>query len=68
MNRNNFRAVLEEIIQCTGIDPQLPEMYTTLTPEEQVKVVMSLIPKGRLESAQKTNKEVWERLMCGEVS
>jgi len=68
MNRNNYKSVLEEVIQCTGVESRLPHTYLTLTPEEQVKVVMSLLPESVLDSAKRSNEEVRERLMCGENS
>ena len=66
MNRNNYKAVLEEIIQCTKVSSQLPDLYSTLTAEEQVKLVSSLIPDDMLAAARQTNSEVRKRLMCGE--
>ena len=66
MNRNNYQSILEEIILCTHIDSQLPNNYNSMSPEEQVKVVISLIPESVLESARQTNSELRHQLMCGE--
>ena len=68
MNRNNYQAVLEEIIQCANIDTQLPQDYDSLRPEQQVKLVTSLIPESVLERARQTNAELRHQLMCGEDS
>ena len=68
MNRNNYQAVLEEIIQCANIDTQLPQDYDSLKPEQQVKLVTSLIPESVLERARQTNTELRHQLMCGEDS
>lgn len=66
MNRNNYRSVLEEIIQCTDTDDRLPITFSSMTAEEQITYVMSLIPDKVKVNARQMSADLRKTLMCGE--
>lgn len=53
MNRNNYLAVLEEIIKGRNIKrKKLPAFFNTLLPPDQVKLFMSLLNKKVLQNGK----------------
>ncbi|XP_063418744.1 uncharacterized protein LOC134701525, partial [Mytilus trossulus] len=59
MNRNNYLAVLEEIIKGGNISrKKLPAYFNTLLPSDQVKLFLSLLPKKILKKGKEVRKVV----------
>ncbi|KAI0220568.1 hypothetical protein LSAT2_027920 [Lamellibrachia satsuma] len=59
MNCNNYRIVLEEIITVGNIRRRdLPNTIHMLSPAEQVKVVMSVLPTNLLAKGAEVTKDV----------
>ncbi|XP_021365286.1 F-box protein At1g78280-like isoform X2 [Mizuhopecten yessoensis] len=63
MNRNNYLAILEEIIKAGNLKrKKLPTYFSTLLPPDQVKVLMSLLPKKVLQHGHDVTKDILEQI------
>lgn len=64
MNINNYRIILEEIIKIGNIQRgDIAPEVSKLAPEEQVKAVMSMLPKHIIERGQKITKDILEQVL-----
>lgn len=63
MNRNNYRVVLEEILKIDTIDRKtLPTEIDSLSPPDQVKLLMQNLPKAVLERGRKITEHVLQQI------
>ncbi|KAK6175422.1 hypothetical protein SNE40_013889 [Patella caerulea] len=63
MNRNNYLIIMEEILKAGSIKRQrLPAYFHSLLPPDQVKYLMSLLPKSVLRKGKKLTEDIIQQV------
>ncbi|XP_077862532.1 uncharacterized protein LOC144344480 [Saccoglossus kowalevskii] len=63
MNNNNYKIVLHEIIKADNINKvKLPTHFNSMSPEQQVKTVMAILPDRVLARGKQVTQTILEQL------
>ena len=67
MNSNNWRVVLEEVLKINRNVPRhkIGPEFDSLSPSEQVKKLMSMLPKHILERGRAVTQDVLNQIQHG---